>query len=89
MKKIPMRTCIVTKEKLSKYDLIRVVKDKDGNVCVDPSGKLNGRGVYLKKDKAVIKKAQTKQILDRALEISIPLNIYEELNELVGSDMNE
>ncbi len=89
MKKIPLRTCIVSKEKLSKYDLIRVVKDKDGNVFVDPTGKMNGRGVYLKRDLEIIKKAQTKKILDKVLEINIPLNIYEELINLVGSEFNE
>lgn len=89
MKKIPLRTCIVSKEKLSKYDLIRVVKDKDGNVFVDPTGKMNGRGVYLKRDFEIIKKAQTKKILDKVLEINIPLNIYEELINLVGSELNE
>jgi len=89
MKKIPLRTCIVSKEKLSKYDLIRVVKNKDGNVSIDPTGKMNGRGVYLKKDLEIIKKAQAKKILDKVLEINVPLNIYEELTNLVGSEFNE
>jgi predicted RNA-binding protein YlxR (DUF448 family) len=52
MKKIPMRTCVVTKEKLPKKELIRVVRSADG-VIVDPTGKVNGRGAYLKKDKEV------------------------------------
>ena len=89
MKKIPLRTCLVTKEKLSKYDLIRVVKDKDNNIFVDQTGKLNGHGVYLKKDIEVINKAKEKRVLDKALAITIPDNIYNELIEIVRGDINE
>ena len=48
-RKIPMRTCVVTKEKCEKKDLIRVVRNKDNGVSVDLTGKMNGRGAYLKK----------------------------------------
>ena len=58
MKKIPMRSCIVTLEKCEKKDLIRVVKNKDGEVFIDLTGKANGRGAYLKKDIEVIKKCK-------------------------------
>ena len=51
MKKMPERTCVITKEKTLKKDLLRVVRDKEGNVSVDLTGKANGRGAYLKKDK--------------------------------------
>ena len=57
-KKIPMRSCVVTKEKLPKKELIRVVRDNLGNVSVDLTGKKNGRGAYLKKDVDAIKKAK-------------------------------
>lgn len=83
MKKIPMRSCIVTMEKLEKKDLIRVVKNKDNEVFVDLSGKANGRGAYLKKDIEVINKCRKNKILDRKLEIEIPDNIYEELIDMV------
>ena len=46
MKKIPQRTCIGCKEKKDKKDLIRIVKDKDGNITLDRTGKANGRGAY-------------------------------------------
>ena len=49
MKKMPERTCVVTKEKTLKKDLLRVVRNKDGEVIVDLTGKANGRGAYLKK----------------------------------------
>ena len=83
MKKIPMRSCIVTQEKLAKKDLIRVVKNKDGEVSIDLSGKANGRGAYLKKDLEIIKKCKKNKILDRKLGIEIPDKIYEELINMV------
>ena len=49
MKKIPMRSCVITKEKLPKKELIRVVRTPDGEVIIDVSGKAYGRGAYLKK----------------------------------------
>ena len=84
MKKIPMRTCVVTNEKLPKKELIRVVRDKEGNVSVDLTGKANGRGVYLKGDIEVIDKARNSKILDRKLEVNVPDNIYDELKEVVS-----
>ncbi|HIU12394.1 MAG TPA: YlxR family protein [Candidatus Onthocola stercorigallinarum] len=82
-KKIPMRSCVVTKESLPKKELIRVVRDKEGNVTIDLTGKQNGRGAYLKKDLDVIKKAKKSKILERALGVSIPDNIYEELERMI------
>lgn len=82
-KKIPMRSCVVTKESLPKKELIRVVRDKEGNVTIDLTGKQNGRGAYLKRDLDVIKKAKKSKILERALGVSIPDNIYEELESMI------
>ena len=79
MKKMPERTCVITKEKTLKKDLLRVVRDNTGNVSVDVTGKANGRGAYLKKDKEVINKAKTTKALERILEVTIPENIYEEM----------
>ena len=83
MKKMPERTCVITKEKTLKKDLLRVVRDKEGNVTVDITGKANGRGAYLKKDKEVINKAKTTKALERILEVTIPDSIYEEMLSLV------
>ena len=83
MKKMPERTCIVTKEKTLKKDLLRVVKDKDGNVSVDTTGKANGRGAYLKRDVEVINKAKETKILNKALEVNIPDSVYEEMLNIV------
>lgn len=82
MKKIPMRTCVVTKEKLPKRELIRVVRTTDG-VIVDTTGKVNGRGAYLKLDKDVIDKAHKTGVLDRHLEVKVEDNVYDELYKLL------
>ena len=83
MKKIPMRSCVITKEKLPKKELIRVVRTPDGEVIIDVSGKANGRGAYLKKDIEVIKKAKNNKVLNRVLEVEVPDSIYEKLEEIV------
>ena len=83
MKKVPMRSCVVTGEKLQKHELIRVVRDKDGHVFVDVSGKANGRGAYLKKDLEVIKTCKKNKILDRRLEVNVPDSVYEELVNMI------
>ena len=83
IRKIPMRMCVVTKEKFPKNELIRVVKTPEGKVIIDESGKANGRGDYLKKEKEVFLKAKKSKILNRQLEIEVPSEIYDELNNLL------
>lgn len=82
-KKIPMRSCVVTREKFPKNELIRVVKTPSNTVEIDLTGKLNGRGAYLKKDEEVITKAKKTKVLDRILEISVPESIYDELIKII------
>ena len=79
IKKIPQRTCVLSKETLDKKDLLRVVRTPERNVVVDTTGKANGRGAYLKKDREVILKAQKNKILNKHLEIDVSDTIYEEL----------
>lgn len=83
VKKVPMRTCVVTKEKYEKKDLVRVVRTPEGEVVVDSTGKRNGKGAYLKLSLEVIEKARLSKALDRALEVSIPDEVYEELKSLL------
>lgn len=83
VKKIPMRTCVVTREKFPKSELVRVVRTPDGNVMVDLTGKANGHGAYLKRDLSVFEKAQRTGILNRHLELEVPQNIYDELKEMI------
>ena len=79
VKKIPMRTCVITKEKCPKGELIRVVRTPEGEVIVDLTGRANGRGAYLKKDLEVIEKAKKNKLLDKHLEVEVNDSIYEEL----------
>ncbi len=79
VKKIPMRTCVITHEKLEKKDLFRVVRNNEGQVFVDESGRANGRGAYLKKDKDVIEKARKSKALENHLEVKIDDSVYDEL----------
>lgn len=83
MKKIPMRSCVITREKLPKNELVRVVRTPEGTVAIDTSGKMNGHGAYLKKDLEVIEKAKKGNALAHHLGVEIPECIFEELRELV------
>ena len=83
-KKIPMRMCVVTKERYPKYELIRVVKNNLGEVMVDLTGKQNGKGAYIKKDLNVLKIAKEKNILNRVLETEIKDEIYLEIEKIIG-----
>ncbi len=88
IKKIPLRSCVVSREKLPKNDLFRVVKTPEGEVKVDLTGKLNGHGAYIKKDKVVIEKAKKTKVLDRYLETTVKEEVYDELISSLG-DNNE
>lgn len=83
MKKIPLRTCVISKEKLPKQELIRVVRTPEGEIIIDESGRANGRGAYLKKDINVIESAKKTKALNRHLETNIPDSIFEELIKIV------
>lgn len=84
MKKIPMRTCVITREKLPKKDLLRVVKDKEGNISVDITGKMNGHGVYIKKDMEVLNTLKKKNSLNRLFEVeNINEEIYSEIEKII------
>ena len=84
MKKIPMRMCVVTRERFPKQELIRVVVNKEGIVTVDVTGKANGKGAYIKKNIEVLKKAKTTKVLDRTLNVTISDDAYNELESIIG-----
>lgn len=83
MKKVPLRKCVATLEQLPKKELIRIVRNKEGEVFIDPTGKMNGRGAYLKRSFEAIELAQKKGVLKKALNVDIPDSIYEELKNYV------
>ena len=82
-RKIPMRSCVVTREKLPKQELLRIVKTTEGGVVADPSGKINGRGAYIKKDIVVLDKAIKNKILEKHLEITISNDVYDEIRKII------
>lgn len=68
-KHIPVRTCVVCREKAGKRTLTRVVRTQDG-LMVDASGKMNGRGAYLCERPECWERAMTTDILAKALKMS-------------------
>ncbi|MGL5348076.1 MAG: RNase P modulator RnpM [Peptostreptococcaceae bacterium] len=78
-KKIPQRKCIACQERDSKKGLIRIVKTKEGEIFLDPTGKANGRGAYICKDVECLKKAIKTKALNRAFKLEVPDNVYEKL----------
>ncbi len=87
-KKIPMRQCMGCRERLSKKDMIRVVRRTDGGVQLDFSGKLNGRGAYICPNPACLKKARKAGSLARALEVPIPEEVYDRLEKEMEAQAN-
>lgn len=84
MKKIPQRTCIGCKEKKDKKDLIRIVKDKDGNITLDRTGKANGRGAYICDNIQCLEKAIKTKALARTFEMNIDEIVYDELRGVIS-----
>ena len=80
-KKIPQRQCMGCRERKNKRDMIRVVRKPDGEVSLDFSGKLNGRGAYICPDAACLQKARKAKSLDRSLEVTIPEEVYDRLEK--------
>ena len=83
MKKIPMRKCVVTQEQFPKNELLRIVLTPEGVIEIDPTGKLNGRGAYISKQVSTLELAQKTRVLERALKVKVPQEIYEALANYV------
>ncbi|MBQ3295716.1 MAG: YlxR family protein [Erysipelotrichaceae bacterium] len=84
MKKIPMRRCLATNESFPKKELLRIVRTPEGEVRVDQTGKLNGKGAYISRSKEALEIARKKKVFDRALEIAVPEEIYEEISRIIN-----
>ncbi|AVQ99082.1 RNA-binding protein [Oceanobacillus iheyensis] len=82
-RKVPERKCVVTNEMKPKKQLVRVVRNKDGEVFVDETGKKNGRGAYLTRDPEIIRQAEKTSVLNRQLNTEVDASIYEDLIKLV------
>lgn len=83
-KHIPMRSCVVTKERCEKKDLIRIVRTPEKKIVIDETGKQNGRGAYIKKDLEVLKTCEQKKILEHILGVNVEKEIYEELRHIIA-----
>ena len=85
-RKIPLRKCVVTNERLPKNELLRVVRNQDNVAQVDLTGKVNGRGAYIKKDLNVLELAKKTKKLERHLEISFDESIYDEIKQIINDE---
>ena len=78
-KKIPMRRCAGCNEQKSKKEFVRIVRTPEGEIRLDETGKMNGRGVYLCPKKSCLQKAKKAKRLERSLEVEIPEGVWEEI----------
>ncbi|OWW47212.1 DNA-binding protein [Enterococcus hirae 88-15-E09] len=82
-RKIPLRKSVVSGEMKPKKEMIRITRSKEGEVSIDPTGKMPGRGAYVSLEPAEVQQAWDKKILDRALETTLTDEFYQELLEYV------
>lgn len=82
-RKIPMRKCVVTHEMKPKKELLRIVKNKEGIVSIDLTGKKPGRGAYVTKNKDVIETAKKQKVLNEHLNSEIDEHLYDEILALI------
>ncbi|WP_018658690.1 RNase P modulator RnpM [Allofustis seminis] len=82
-KKEPLRKCVVTFERKSKKELVRIVRNSDQSVSIDPTGKKNGRGAYVSLDVEVAKIAKQKNALAQALNAKVTEEFYDELIDYI------
>ena len=86
-KKVPLRKCTGCGEMKPKKELVRVVKTPEGEISLDPTGKMNGRGAYLCKDPQCLRKAQKSKRIEKALSCTVPEDMYNKLEqELISSE---
>ncbi len=82
-KKVPLRRCAGCNEQKSKREFVRVVRTPKGEIRLDDTGKMNGRGVYLCPKLACLQKARKAKRLERSLEVSIPDEIWQSLEAML------
>lgn len=85
-KKIPLRTCIACREMKPKGEMTRVVKSADGEIKLDPTGKMPGRGAYVCNNPDCLKKADGKKLLHKAFSASVADEIYRGIGEGSGDE---
>ncbi len=78
-KKIPMRQCLGCNEHKPKIELLRVLRTPEGEILLDFTGKKSGRGAYICKNLACLKKARKSRRIDRNLECHVPDEVYDRM----------
>lgn len=85
-KKIPQRKCIACQDRDAKRELVRIVKNKEGQIFLDRTGKANGRGAYICNCTECLNKAIKSKALSRAFKMEVPEEVYESLRKEIGTD---
>ena len=86
VKKLPVRRCVGCGEHLPKNTLVRVLRTPEGEIVLDLSGKKSGRGAYICKKAACLKKARKSRRIEASLECSIPEAVYDRMEEEINRD---
>ena len=86
VKKIPMRQCMGCNEHKPKGELIRVVRSPEGDISLDFTGRKNGRGAYLCRSVACLRKAAKSRRIDRVLECTVPEAVWAEMEREIEAD---
>ena len=85
-RKEPLRKCVATGEMLPKHELLRIVKNKDGEIFADPTGKAHGRGAYVKKTPASVKTLRKKHILDKVFKVKVDPEVYDTIEAMISDE---
>lgn len=83
--KTPLRQCTGCREMKNKKEMIRVIRDGEGAISLDLTGRKNGRGAYLCRSRECFDKARKSKGLERSLKVSIPDEVYENLERELES----
>ena len=81
VKKIPVRQCLGCNEHRPKAELLRVVRSPEGEISLDFTGKKSGRGAYICKDPACLKKVRKSRRLEHNLECPISSEVYDRMEK--------
>lgn len=79
VKKVPQRKCIACQERGDKKSLVRIVKTKENQIFLDPSGRANGRGAYVCATEDCLTKAIKSKALNRAFKMNVDDEVYSHL----------
>ena len=85
-KHIPLRKCVGCGEFIGKKGAVRIVRDKDGNISLDPTGKKPGRGAYLCRDVKCLDIAVKGKKLERSFKCRVPAEIYDIIKKELVTD---